>query len=231
MRGLSLLLILLSVLLGEGAFAPAAWAADDVCPADRDLSPPVVVVETKLPETRYVFDHNRSDLTGVSHKTNLQALPSAHDYSVGLTVVEGYSLNYTTKVERMPVGRGRICFWIREIHLIQSWHSVTVYVANNYPRQSCEFQVILGHENQHVAINQRVLRNFGTNLEVALRRAAPTMSPYIGISPSEEQRSATLVGAVVDQVLPELERNRSRENGAIDTPASYHMTQSRCQHW
>jgi len=75
----------------------------------------------------------------------------------GLTMAEaGYELKTRYRYERSRHGnQEKYCVWAESVDIDFSFKRMDVYISSQYPAGSCEYNVILKHENQHVAINKR----------------------------------------------------------------------------
>jgi len=206
-------------------------AQAQVCPADKQ-GPPTVRVLVQVPETHYVYDKSRVEITAIAReRKNTTTTASTHDSSVGLTRAGAYRLKVTASVAYQKRPNGVFCFHIRAVNAVWEIPSMTVFIANNYSPGSCEYRVILDHENQHVAIHQRVLRDFAGQIENELRQAALSISPYVGTEPGDSQKAPKMLVDRARQVMADVDRERMRANGEIDTPEKYRQTRLLCRHW
>jgi hypothetical protein len=93
-----------------------------------------------------------------------------------------------------------------------------VYVANDYPDYSCEYQSVLAHENKHVQINRTVVQSFAEPMRIALQDGVTKINPLIFSNTNVQDSQIT--GFLYGLMRPTWDRLRGelkRQNGAIDT--------------
>ncbi|MBF0393572.1 MAG: hypothetical protein HQL38_12910 [Alphaproteobacteria bacterium] len=210
--------ILLAVLLTPGA----AWA--ELCKRP-DGEPVRIDVETKIAKTAYRHDLGKQGIERLQNKTNGSATPGT---TVGLTVAAyGYRLSMGAKAWRRSDGAW--CQWISNLRVEVSIPEQTVYVAREYPAGSCEYGAVIEHENEHVRLNESILRNFGAQLGRPLRAAVDRMNPIVASENSSEIPRP--LKTTLERLMRDLEADRARANAAIDTEQNYRATSTRCRNW
>lgn len=186
-------------------------------------------VRLDIIEPRLIYRHD-VDLLGLARETRTFEMAPKGGVVLGLT-----KRSDQLRVQgRWAITRsldGRSCIWPETVDARIGDPEMDVYVAANYPVGSCEYTVILEHENTHVAINRSVLQAYGQRIGAALRQAVSRMFPIITANPQDANRlPKVLINAVQPQVDAMLEELR-RRNGEIDTPESYKRAHERCQNW
>ena len=125
--------------------------------------------------------------------------------------------------------------WVENVQVEFSFTKVNVYVTSAYPEGSCEYQVTLDHENEHVAIHRRIYTQYQKILQdaVAASKDIPLAShPVTAVSLEEgKDRVGKMVSAVVDPVFDRFRDELEAEQAKIDTPENYRGLNQRCQHW
>jgi hypothetical protein len=130
---------------------------------------------------------------------------------------------------------GEYCIWVESLSLDFSYKRMDVYISSQYPEGSCQYNVILGHENQHVAINNRTLQIYYSMMRKALwnARFIPTKAKPLPVR-SLSQGKAILTRRINGILNPLNERFKKAvraENAKIDTIANYRATQAKCSNW
>lgn len=132
-----------------------------------------------------------------------------------------------------PLAGNQWCIGIARIEARWIMEPVIIDVAREYRPGSCEYQVVLAHEYEHVAINTRAFKAHVPRLRHRLDEAVRAM----GVRPasSEASREAeALTNQLMAAVKPDLaafETESRSLNARIDTPENYRMLSSRCKKW
>lgn len=148
---------------------------------------------------------------------------------LGVTVISsGIDLRFVT--DRLRVG-GVYCLWVTKVTGTLGSADMNVYVASNYPEGSCEYAVVLAHENAHVRLNLQTLIDWIPRVRDALvttvDRKFPMVSP--AAPTAAEVRAFLLAG--VSETLDQMNRDMAERNAYLDTPANYQRTAALCRNW
>lgn len=159
--------------------------------------------------------------------------PSRASQEPGLTLFE-YEISSQYEMQERVRANGPLKVWAKSVLVNFSVTRLDVYVSSQYPVGSCQYQAVLGHENTHVSINERVFRKYRQLLARELRRiAVPTQVHPLAVT-TEAEGEAFLDGKI-KPVLARFEKDFAgevkRENAKIDTPASYARVQRKCGNW
>lgn len=156
-------------------------------------------------------------------------------HNPGLTMAE-HELKTSYQFQAMQRGQGgpyRI--WASSVDVIFQYDKMDVYLSSKYPVGSCQYNVIFNHENQHVAINQRVLAKYKTLMLRALGSARNIPTKANPMQVSNLVQGKALIASRIDGILfPLYDRFKTEvavENGKIDTMANYRRTQALCHSW
>lgn len=203
-------------------------AAGPGCAPTREMRiVPTIEVVPEIANPQYRYDANRAQLAAIMAKSGGNG--SRHSVLMGLTVA---SYNATMEVASASVRNGNVfCHYLQSARVRLQMPSLTVYVASEYRRGSCPFQTITAHENEHVRIDQSVLRKYAPILKEALTTAVYRISP---IANSSNQGARALEQALLpaaSAIILEMNKERDRNNGAIDTDDAYRKTAKRCNSW
>jgi hypothetical protein len=129
----------------------------------------------------------------------------------------------------------RLCVWADSVEVDFSYTKMDVYISSQYPEGSCPYRVILAHENQHVAINQRVLKKYLALMKRAIRRdrSIPTKDrPILAGSFKEGQDIiAARIARIIQPLYGRYKREVLGENRKIDTMRNYRRIQAQCKDW
>ncbi|HIJ64197.1 MAG TPA: hypothetical protein HPQ04_16015 [Rhodospirillaceae bacterium] len=205
------------------------WAAEAAhCPpAPAGATNPTVRLEVAEPKLIYRHD---VDLLGLARVPDTFESAAKGWVLLGLTK-RNDTFSVTAKVLMLPaVGGGGTCVWVEEVSARLGGNETDVYVASNYHVGSCEYNVVLEHENTHVAINREVLKAFAPRIGAGLREALRGF-PVVVAEAGEAGRVPGLLSASVNQVYQSMIGELRRRNQALDSPENYRRTQMRCHNW
>jgi hypothetical protein len=213
------------------AFVLLAFAVGDAsaqCPPPlpeaRDPAVRFAVLEPKL-----IFRHDL-DLVGLSNfSSTFESAPKGW-VVLGLTR-RNDPLDLHMSTLQMPSLDGRTCYWITALDARLGGPDMDVYVAGNYAPGSCEYNTVLDHESQHVAINQDVLRAYVPPLGRALRAAVHGQFPVVSRTPLAPAQISEMVMRSVKPVYDQMILELQQKNAALDTPENYRRTALLCKNW
>lgn len=213
----------LVILLGVSG-ATAAQAASG-CPTPQSVGVSANVrVEMSVPQPSYSYSVGRNDLTQMMSRYNNG---TRHGTTLGLTVSRYTAPRAPYKYKSIPNDR-IYCQYVSEISIQLQLEYLKVYVAKEYPHGSCQANVILTHENEHVRVHQAAVRQYAPimreQLQKALRHGIPSAS-------QGSEAINALVEPVIQSVLAQMTAEQRRGNGYIDTQDSYARTGHLCRKW
>jgi hypothetical protein len=125
------------------------------------------------------------------------------------------------------------CVYLTEVIADYGFNTHEVFIAKEFPLDSCEYNVVLDHENQHVAINRTTLAEYAPKVRAALEQAvAAGIGPIY--SPTPRVGGTDVLQRIAQQVAPVLraaQQTQSKRNAGIDTAGNYHDTSKKCGEW
>ncbi len=187
-------------------------------------------LDLRMGEVDYVHDHDTPGMRSIVNQHQGYVAGPWH-LPLGLTVAD-LAMRFETQFyysEAPTVGH---CAALAEAKVVVGYPEATVYISSDYPAGSCEYEAILAHENEHVAINRAVLQAHQGKFEDALRRVLRSKKAIYTLR-KEEARSAYLLELQrqLRPVVAEMVAERNQRNGAIDTRDNYLRLMSQCSHW
>ncbi len=140
------------------------------------------------------------------------------------------------KAEMRMLGRGGrdgACYGLDWLRLSYGYpDGITVQVSRRYPRGSCPYGAIMGHEFEHVRIYTSSVNTHAeatrTFVEGYLKARLPVRAPT---DDEAMTRVKALVEEATDKMTKVLADGIERENGSIDEPGSYARVQALCSDW
>lgn len=215
-----------------GVFVLAAWAAGCAparaqCPAAANAGMPVINIH--IPDPQIVYHHD-VDLFGLPKLEHYSERPPAGNVLLGLTqIADAFTAQYRYSIFALP--DGRYCAVLRRVDAVLGNPVMNVYVADEYPPDSCEYKVILAHENTHVRFNLETLRDWLPTVKAALSEAARHKFPAIfRYKPNEDEISQYLL-ANMQATFDLMGKDMAERNATIDTPENYRRENAKCHNW
>jgi hypothetical protein len=206
-------------------FAASAMAAERCAPYDRAIR---LDFDTRIPQPRYVTTVDIAGLRGIVAK---RQAGTRHQEALGVTLVETqFAVSGNTK--SVSAGRG-YCVYLNSVEaVIGAARPPEVYVANEFAAGSCEHRAILDHENQHVAIMTRTLREFAPRVRQELERVLARERPIYTTDPqAATDQALARLHVRLNELLDLFEETQAERNAAIDTDENYAAIGDLCRNW
>ena len=112
------------------------------------------------------------------------------------------------------------------------YDNIDVYVDRRYRPGSCEYAVILEHEQQHVQNFKNTLESYFPTIRERLEQEAHRIRPRI--SRSMDHGAGYFVSEIRKRITPMIRKMQAEmdvSDRLIDTPESYRSIQARCDDW
>lgn len=181
-------------------------------------------------DLRYVHELDTEGIRGVVNGLRGYVAGPWH-VPLGLTVAEP-GLRYETRFYYWKAQSGGHCVALAEAKFSVGYDDMTVYISRDYPEGSCEYDVILAHEEEHVRLNREVLKAYERKFKQAIARVLSGKKSIFA-----HQKGAARAAYVkelerqLNPVVAEMAAARNRKNGAIDTQDSYRRLMAQCTNW
>lgn len=217
----------LMMVLCVGLAAPA-MAQRDLCEPYK--SPVNVTFETRVIPPTYNHSLSVNEVRSL-YTVRGHSISRAHSRAIGLTYAE-ISLGLAAATRSVPRERGGYCVYLEEVKADFGFDRFEVYIGREYPRGSCEYRTILDHENEHVAINNRAVREYGPLIRQSIEQQLSVLPPLF--TPNVNTGARLAIQQLQERIQPAIEafkREQRRRNSAIDTDANYGALQELCLDW
>ena len=202
------------------------------CPGDPHFNPKSIIhFSGGTLRPTYFHQYSTAQIEAMRHSGSFPA----GMHNPGLTMAEhefqtSYKIGGTSRS-----GQAGICIRVESIQVRFACRRMDVYLSSKYPKGSCVYQVVLAHENQHVAINTRVFKKYSALMKKALLsdRTIPTKANPMAVNSVEEGKAfiSTHIDALVKNVYEKFTQEAIAENAKIDTMENYRRTQAKCKEW
>ncbi|MFZ5791603.1 MAG: hypothetical protein ACOY3L_12995 [Pseudomonadota bacterium] len=215
-RPLRPLLLVLALLLA--AIPVAARAA---CP----ITHPTVKVTTEKAPVAYDSSKDIAQLSRMP-KSSRRADLKAYTHTLGVTYPTFDSHAQFRVVAAEDEDEGGWCATVQTAD-IRVFLQQTVFLARELKAGSCEHDLVLEHENKHVAVNETALDQVDFALKDAIRRARLPVSK--GSSPQAAQKAAfDAMNRVIATAIKDFADKVRAEQDEIDAPREYDRLSHAC---
>lgn len=226
MSGARLLVAMGLVAVGLVSARPAVATA---CPGqDRPVS---VTLETRFEPARVNHSLSRDRIHAMFTQSDGPASIQGNSHAVGLTRTRS-EFRFRTSTELYTLRDGRVCAYLRGVEAELNQVDTVIYVAREYPRGGCNYNVIYEHEKIHVGVYYFTQKRYAERLRQRLTTLSRDVNPRVAAT-QEGARTvhAEMIEAGVADLLAEMEAERIRKNGALDTPENYARERAKCRTW
>jgi hypothetical protein len=224
-------MVLLRLAMGA-LLALAVWAMGwspvrAQCPVTVDASPPEINIH--VPDPKIVYHHD-VDLFGLPKLEHYSERPPSGSVLLGLTQIAD-AFTAQSSFTLYPLASGKFCVAVRRIDAVLGNPVMNVYVADEYPPDSCEYNVILAHENTHVRFNLETLRDWLPTVKAALTEAAKHKFPAVFPHKPDGHEMEQYLLSNMQATFTLMGEDMARRNATIDTPENYRRENAKCHNW
>lgn len=179
----------------------------------------VVTVHPHFAAPRYNFQQSLASLRRIAETQS--AAIFHRDQPVGLAVGE---LKVTMAMQaNAAVGTDKmICAKPAQLQVEVGFQNSTIYVAREFPRRTCAHNEVLAHEEEHVAIDRELLREYEPIIQRFLQvsvRELGTVRAKDGAA--AEAKMQQFISKQLEKVADKMNAERVRRQSAHDSPEEY----------
>jgi len=203
---------------------PAARAQ---CPVPANLPRLRIAIQVPEPQINY---HHDVDLFGLPKLEHHSERPPPGWVILGLTKIAD-QLHMTYRWASVPLRDGRVCVWLTDVDAQLGDSVMNIHVAADYAPGTCEYTVILNHENTHVRFNVETLRDWMPSVKAALSEAARRKFPAIFPGPPTVGDLRHHLLDNMSSVFELMNQDMAKRNATIDTVENYRREHAKCGNW
>jgi hypothetical protein len=214
-----------AIVLGVLAGSPAQ--SQPACPP-----PPAARLDLRVldPELIRSHEHSANDIMDVSQKRSGIVNIGRSGRTMGLaTYKPAFKLSGRPHVVQHQRGQ---CVSLAEVQISYGFEFHEVLVAKEFPVGSCEYQVVLDHEDTHVAFNRQTLAEYSGKLKTEIE--AMLAVPPVHRVDDPNQAMQEQLKQVADRATPIVQEGakvQRERNAGIDTRFSYAEAFKKCGNW
>lgn len=191
---------------------------------------PIVNVTTEIPAVTLNHTLSSAQINQISSRSRGG---SRQADNAGLTRARlAMQLQFT--VDTGTLTNGSLPVWLMSVNLKLYYRSITQWIANEYPRESCEYRETVIHEDEHVRVDREILEQYAPEMRSALIYSfIPTQDNPIFAASRDvgEQQIQGILVRILQPVYQDLRRELYQANNDLDTPAHYQQVYERCSNW
>lgn len=202
-------------------------AETDICASL--ITEPEIEFTTSYGKLKYDYGYNLQELTNLGRKYNIveQGL-----FASGLAIVSvnwEVSLNTISKI----IDDTNICVVPTNLNVFIGYQDPTIYISNQLQPGSCEYNVVVRHEQTHHQINTAALEYFIPSLRRSVENIAKDIKPYKIDSPSKiDEATNKLTEMYIAQIEPLINHFKNelmQEQSKLDNQMNYTMESNLCR--
>ncbi|MCB9982670.1 MAG: hypothetical protein H6861_03210 [Rhodospirillales bacterium] len=190
-------------------------------------SKPAIDVKTATTRTKYIRTKSVKDLNQIHGGAG----PGAAVGGLG-----GGEIGFKTegKFEITEEG-GMACVKLKRLE-VTFFAKPEIHIASNFGRSSCEHNVVMAHEQGHIRILRKFVREYSPKVKSALAKYAYKIDPAVGPIPKSKVEAAQQriqkeymkkLESYQEKMMPVL----SKRQQAHDNPAEYARINAKCNKW
>ena len=180
---------------------------------------------------KLVYDHTKS-----SDEFYKVAGSGFGSHTRGLTIAD-FNLSVRADASNYTYDDKENCVYLDAVDLEMSYNQILVLIDKRYKKSSCEYKVILDHENKHVAVHKKSLDYYAPYIIGAMEKALYNLEPMpvrSGKKKDVEEAVNTIIDDLMDKIsgmLDFFEEERNRANDKLDTQENYEKEHALCRNW
>lgn len=205
-------------------FPTSAFSA---CP--ELTSAPKIELYTSYGKLKYDFSQNNEDITKLAQK---QGIIEKGLFASGLSTVN-VNMDITLKTVGDIIGKYDFCVYPTTVKLSIYFSDPTIYISKQLIPNSCEYNVVLRHEQTHQQINKAALDYFLPLFNEAARKISTSIKPINVKNLSDiDKASAELTEEYNRKLSPLLEffkQELLKEQLKLDNKSNYQHENTLCR--
>lgn len=213
------------IFVGSGNFIAFA-TENDVC-ATLKVEPEIEFT-TSYGKLKYDFGYNQRELTILGRQYGIveQGL-----FASGLAIV---SVNWEVSLNTISriINDTDICIVPTNLNVFIGYQEPTIFISNQLQPGTCEYNVVVRHEQTHHQINTAALEYFIPSLRRSVQKIAQNIKPQRIDSPSKiDEATNTLTEMYIAEIEPlinHFKKELMQEQGKLDNQTNYQMESDLC---
>lgn len=203
-------------------FPAHAWNYGDFFSCDSINPNPQITLSTSYGQLVHDLSSNQKKIdkiqktNGIKEKGYLQGGVSTAELTYNLRLSE---------IKTQYVDENATCVAPKNINIFVGYKNPTIYIANKYKPQSCEFSHIIRHEQLHQYINKIVLDAYLPLIEKIMRQAIQekpsTKVPHRRVSKQGTLYLQNYYNAQLTALMEQMKKTLQQEHERFDKEYTY----------
>ena len=193
---------------------------------------PTVSISTSYGDLQYDHSKSRRQLTRL-HLNMYKSRKLGGNLLNGLSTFE-HAININAKIRKETIPTGITCVYPKEVNLhFGAGENPIIYIARDYEKGTCMYNVVLRHEQTHQQINQSVLEYYLPEvqdkfIDVVKNNVIASRSYNINITTAQEELQKKYL-EVLNPILEDVKTKTEAEQAKLDSDENYDYEASICQ--
>lgn len=219
--------LIISGIFFSVSFASSEETAREEC--ENSAVPPEIVFTTSYGKLIYDFSLGRQELSRMAQQAGIfeQGV-----FAAGLALVNINSEYELTTVTKTLSNNDR-CILPQRLDVYIGFSRPIIYMAKELVSGSCNYNLVLRHEQVHQQINKQALEYFIPLIRRQLAEDVKKIPPaYVGRMDSEDKAAAELTQKFYDTVTPLVNQLRDQilaEQRKLDSRSNYKKESDTCR--
>lgn len=220
------LLIILTTILGY-VINSAPVEATNFCKTPQGM--PIINVSTSYGKLVYDTSLTTSQITKLSGS---KGHSEQGVFASGLATIN-IGKEYALGSGAEAMDNGDFCVYPAKIDIFVGYSRPIIYISKDLSRGSCQYNLVVRHEQTHQRINKTALEYFLPRFKKATQKIADDIKPRKARSQKEieviTQDMTQEVADQLDKVIAIFERELQIEQGKLDNKLNYSMEDNICK--
>ena len=206
--------------------APTHSAEIKVAACDSLNPNPHIIFKTSYGQLIHDISTPQAQIQAMAHRPEKGILVD------GLATANTHGSIKITRAHGVKLDDNNYCIIPDEIEIYFGYTNPTIYVAKEYPIDSCRFSLIIRHEQTHQRINILTMQYFLPIIRNAAERIIHQARSIKVSSPAEDRQALTMLqNYYLFKLMPLVERfnqAREQEHQKLDNQTNYAMESDIC---
>lgn len=203
--------------------------ADDLCTPDKA---PTITIRTSTDNINYDFSQSEKQL-------NKFTITTVSPYAANIiTDVGGLMKGGIETQQRMSFGtktnetKGQMCIWHDTIDILLHIKP-TIYIASEFPPNTCMHDSIMGHEQKHIQVDREIVNKYAALIGQAFQAEVTQYRVFGPVAVSNQEAALSQIKTRMQNLLKQYTNQMAAERKArqqqIDNLAEYERVSKSCK--
>lgn len=126
----------------------------------------------------------------------------------------------------------KVCMYVNKVQVKISVEP-TVYIAHEFPKGSCKYNAVMGHERKHLKVDRDLVNKYSVIIVRAvnntLKQVGYAQGPYdVAQLPALEKQIGGIIDSVIEQFYVNMNNERRVLQSHVDTLEEYRRVDAMC---